>query len=377
MRLLFVVPLVGLALGAPAFAQTPATGDTNAALKYWIGFGLLPALDKDQEKLVQEWDKVPLDAAAVKIINQAENSLQYLHRGAALTRCDWAPNYEDGVRLLLPHLSKARTLAGLAGLRARHRFEQGNPKAGMADVVAMLRLARHVETDPIMVNHMVGYVIEGMAIHVAAAHLPAAKATLADVTAALDRLPAGQTVAQMLKKENESFLGWMIGELKAVEKARPGAWLDLWKEVTGVPAEGGEPVPDVVKAVKSFDEAVKLTEGLTPMYDELAKLTELPPKEFDAQYPGFTKKAKAANVLAGAVLPAVDKVMAAKRRAEARLALFKAAIAVVQGGPDKVKEHRDPFGDGPFEYTAVAGGFELKSKLVFKDQPVTLVVGKK
>lgn len=376
MRLLFVVPLVGLALGAPASAQSPAKGDGNAALKYWTAFGLLPATDKDQEKTLQEWDKVPLDAAAAKLIDQAGNSLQYLHRGAAMDRCDWAPNYEDGVRLLLPHLAKARTLAQLAALRARHRFAQGDAKGALADVVAMLRLARHVETDPIMVNHMVGYVIEGMAIQAAAPHLPGAKAALADVSATLDKLPAGPTVADMLKSENQSFLGWMIRELKAVEKAKPGAWLGLWKEVTGVPAEGGEPVPDVVKNVKSFDEAIKLTEGLTPLYDELAGLTELPPKEFDTRYPEFVKKAKAANVLAGAVLPAVDKVMAARRRAQARLALFKAAIAVVRDGPDAVKEHKDPFGDGPFGYEATPGGFELKSKLTYKGEAVGLKVGK-
>ena len=58
------------------------------------------------------------------------------------------------------------------------------------------------------------------------------------------------------------------------------------------------------------------------------------------------------------------------------MALFKAAIAVVQGGPDKLKDIKDPFGDGPFEYRALDKGFELKSKLLFKGQPVTLTVGK-
>jgi hypothetical protein len=143
------------------------------------------------------------------------------------------------------------------------------------------------------------------------------------------------------------------------------------------PAEGGGPGAEALKAVRSFDEAVKLSEGLIPMYDELAKLSELPPKEFDAKYPEFVKKAQAANALARAVLPAVDKVVAAKRRAEARLAMLKAAIAVVRDGPDAVKAHKDPFGDGPFEYTPAAGGFELKSRLTFKDQPVALAVGKK
>ena len=378
MRLLFVVPLAGLALGAPAAAQPAGKADPgNAAMKYWQAFGLMPSLDKDQEKLLHDWEKAPLDAPAVKLIEQSKNSLDYLHRGARLTRCDWALDYQDGIGLLLPHAAKARTLAQLAALRARHEFEHGDVSAALADVVAMFQLARHVENEPIMILQLVGYAIEAMAVQAAAPHLPASKAALADAAGALDRLPAGSSVADMLKRENETFLGWTIRKLKAAEKNKPGSWAVLWKELTGSPTEGNDPGSEALKAVKSFDEAIKLTEGLIPMYDELAKLSELPPKEFDTRYPEFVKKAQAANPLARAVLPAVDKVAAAKRRAEARLALLKAAIAVVQNGSAALKDHKDPFGAGPFAYQATAGGFELTSKLIYKDQPVTLVVGKK
>ena len=58
------------------------------------------------------------------------------------------------------------------------------------------------------------------------------------------------------------------------------------------------------------------------------------------------------------------------------MALFQAALAVVRGGPDKLKEIKDPFGDGPFEYRALDKGFELKSKLLASGKPVTLVVGR-
>jgi hypothetical protein len=36
---------------------------------------------------------------------------------------------------------------------------------------------------------------------------------------------------------------------------------------------------------------------------------------------------------------------------------------------------KDPFGNGPFEYRILDKGFELKSKLLFKGQPLTLSVG--
>ncbi|MBO0701131.1 MAG: hypothetical protein J2P46_22230 [Zavarzinella sp.] len=360
-----------LALCAPAAAQAPST---NAAMKYWQAFGLLPALDKDQEKIAEEWSKVPLDAAAKKVIEQSHNSVEYLHRGAKLDRCDWTLDYEDGIWLVLPHLGKARTLARLAALTARSEFERGDAKAGWGHVMDMLRLARHVEVDPIMINQLVGYAIEATAIDAAAPHLPGLKDALADAPAALDRLPAAMSLSKMLAAEQANFLRTTIRHLKAAEEKKPGSWQDVWKGLFA-----GDENPEtraLADSAKSLDQAVQMVEGLIPLYDELAKLAALPPKEFDARYPEFVRKANADNPLAKAILPAVDKVGAAQRRAEARLAMFKAAVAVVRGGPDKVKETKDPFGDGPFEYRALGNGFELKSKLMFRDQPVTLTVGK-
>ena len=60
-------------------------------------------------------------------------------------------------------------------------------------------------------------------------------------------------------------------------------------------------------------------------------------------------------------------------------ALFRAALAVANGGPDKLKEaqYRDPFGTGPFEYRARPQGFELVAKLTVRGEPVKLTVGPK
>jgi hypothetical protein len=57
------------------------------------------------------------------------------------------------------------------------------------------------------------------------------------------------------------------------------------------------------------------------------------------------------------------------------MALFKAALAVVQDGTGKLKNIKDPSGDGPFEYRVTGNGFELKSKLLINSKPVILRVG--
>src|SRR5437868_13235157 len=133
---------------SPAMAQAPdAAPDlaANAALKYWQAFALLPTLDKDQEKLLGEWDKIPLDAAALKLIRTSDTSRKYLHRAARLPRCDWSLDYEDGINLYLPHLGKAITLARLAALHARHELAQGHFQAGVDDATALLVLAGKID----------------------------------------------------------------------------------------------------------------------------------------------------------------------------------------------------------------------------------------
>jgi len=67
----------------------------------------------------------------------------------------------------------------------------------------------------------------------------------------------------------------------------------------------------------------------------------------------------------------------AQRRSEVRMAMLLAAVAVVEGGPEKLAGIKDPFGDGPFGYRKLDSGFELSSKLLEKDKPVTLAIGQK
>jgi hypothetical protein len=73
----------------------------------------------------------------------------------------------------------------------------------------------------------------------------------------------------------------------------------------------------------------------------------------------------------------VQKIVTAQRRSEARMAMLLAAIAVVEGGPEKLAGINDPFGDGPFGYRKLEPGFELSSKLQENGKPVKLVIGQK
>jgi hypothetical protein len=345
----------------------------NAALKYWTAFALVPSLDKDQEKLLENCTKAPLDAAALSLLDKSQGSRVYLHRGAKLERCDWSEDYEEGIRLLLPHLSKSRTLSRLGALHVRHEFEQGHWQAGAEDIAALLKLARHLEMDHLIIPSLVGWSIERTAIEAAAPYLPELKPAVAEtLSAVLDAPPTGATLPQMVHMEKEMGPMWLIQELKEAERHKKGSWKGVWDETFNGTKE---PEWEVAKSVRTFEQAIKGLEEVLPVYDELEKMVALPWKEFDAQYPEFMRKAMAVNPVGGLLLPAMHKVTESKRRATTQLALFRAAIAIVQGDPDKIKDTKDPFGDGPFEYRALDKGFELKSKFLVEGQPLTLTVG--
>jgi hypothetical protein len=344
----------------------------NAALKYWIAFALLPSLDKGQEKLLEGATKATLDEAALKLIERSQRSRLYLQRGARLPYCDWGLVYDDGIFMVLPYLPKSMTLARLTVLDARHEFEHGQWKAGADDVTALLRLAHHLRMNNLTLGNLVGYAIERMAIEAAAPYLPQLKAAFPETVVAGLEGPTPASLPQIVLLEKRISAEWFIKELKRAEQRKKGSWQDLWKEIF-TPREGVD--QELQQLPPSFEQAVKMVEDLLPYYDELARLVAMPPKAFDVQYPEFIKKAKAASRLTSFFLPNMDHFVASVRRAQTQMALFKAALAVVRGGPDALKDIRDPFGDGPFEYRALDKGFELKSKLLVKDQPLTLVVG--
>jgi hypothetical protein len=345
---------------------------TNAALQYWQAFAQLPTLDKEQEKLLADWNTVSLDDPAVqKLLATSQNSMTYLRRAAKLPRCDWGLDYNDGISLLLPHLAKGRDLARLACLHARREFEAGNRKRARFDAIAIMTLARHVGNEPIIICVAVRYAIEGMVVNLFAPYLLELKPSHAEAKAAFDALPSAPTLLPSIVTEKQFFIEWMIKKVKEEEVRKPGAGIELWKNLLSAPE-----TPEELRQISSIEKMTKLLEDLLPVSDELARLVALPKEQFDVQYPVFKERINVTNPLAVITLPAIEKILAKEHFSQARFAMLLAAIAVNESGPDKIREFKDPFGSGPFEYRKLDRGFELRSKLVFEGQPVTLTVGR-
>jgi hypothetical protein len=358
------------AVAAAQVADTTSDITGNAALQYWQAFAQLPALDEEQQKLLDEWRTVPLDSPAIeKLVSDAQKSILYLRRAAHCSHCDWGLNYNDGISLLLPHLTKSRDLARLAALDARYQFERGNRGALPANAMAMMTMARHVGRDPIMICLLVRYLIEGLVVDLVTPYLPESNVPYAKSLATFKALPQAPDLQQAIVAEKQLFLQWMVNKLREEEEREPGAAVKLWRNMIG--PDG----PEELKQVDSLGAMLKLIEDVFPMYDELEKLVSLPKPEFDAKYAQLKQRVEAEKRLASQFLPDIAELLAKEHRNQARLAMLLAAIAVTESGPEALKDIKDPFGDGPFEYKSLDKGFELRSKLTYENKPVTLTVG--
>lgn len=353
---------------APAAARPaidPATRD--AAAQYWQAFALLPVGDAQQQSLAANWENVPLDPAAEKLIEASAGALKQLHRGSACERCDWGLNKEDSFGMLLPHLAKARDLGRLACLRARYRLAHAQGAGAVDDVVDTLVLARRVGADDVLIGIMVETGMEQMAVNAVAPHLPAlSKDDLTALAARLAKLPRGGSLEGSVVWEREYGLMSLIGGLKDAKRdARP--WEQFLAEIIGVKAE-------TIRAAGGTPESVaEHLQALRPIYDEFPAALKLPQEQAHAKLAELRQRADS-NPMKIA-LPDFTRAYDRFAATQTRLTLLRAAIAVIQGGPEQAKRFNDPFTGHPIEHRPTDGGFELASKVTDQGRPVTLVIG--
>jgi hypothetical protein len=345
----------------------------NAALQYWHAFAQLPTLDKDTEPLAAQWSTVRLDdPAAAKLIANSRATVMFLNRAAKLQRCDWGLDYNDGIGLLMPQLSRSRDAARLTALHAREAFERGDAKTGWVDTLTIMHLGRHISSDPVMISLLVGTNLESLAIDAVAPYLLEAHLSAAEAAAELAKLPKSPPFTATLAAEKRYMAEWIIRKLREEESRQPGAWKDFWKALfTGTQEEQSPPQPE------SAATAIRWVEELLPLYDDLARFMSMPQQQFDAEYPAFKGKTKADHKLARLLLPAIDTVREKESRTKIRHAMLLTAIAIAESGPDKVQQSKDPITGKPFDYRKLDKGFELKSQFTVEGQPVTLTIGQK
>jgi hypothetical protein len=358
-------------------ADRPQSELENAALSYWQAFALMPEANEENDKIIRDWDTVELDKETLEVIKNGAPSMELLHRGASIQRCYWGSALEKGPAAMLPHLSKTRHLARLACLRARHRFEQGRPVQAWADLRDTLVLARHTGSEEVLISVLVQFAIEREAAEAVAPYLPEfEKKDLQTMVADIKALPPRGTISQGIGGERKWMLGWLREEIAAALKKegdeRTRFLLDLVGDNSSDAKARAEELMNKPPA-----ELKEMLDEVDAYYDEMLQLLAQPSPGLGAALEKLEKRIETSpNAIARFMLPGVSSCMRAEQRAIVQMALLLAAVDVVGGGRAKLAGHADPAGDGPFQLRELPGGFELRSKLVHRDETVTLRIGR-
>jgi hypothetical protein len=355
-------------------ADEPAA--RNAALQYWVAFNCLPRQYSEAEnQLLNNWATVTFTPEEVKLMEKWQSALVYLHRGAEIEACVWPSGLNagrDGPGVLLPQ-HRARELAVIAVLRARYRFEKGRPEAGFADVLAVMRLARHVAADGGVLSLVMAEAIENLAIRCVAESFWAVNdpATLRAFVVRWDRLPKMPSTTEVLAGERDKWVSWYT-----TRKMDAGA--ETEPDLAGRPPAND---PDKLLATNLYKLGLQSAAGSVKTFTtaterEFARAIEIAKLPLDKIEAAEAKRDEdlvknaarddkhVQQALCGQSVSApIYKLRLRQARGETVRAMLRAAVVAKAESQDVATTSRDPSGDGPFEVTKTPTGYELRSKL--------------
>lgn len=332
---------VGLLAAAMAAQVVPGRvwgvdvpGPANAAETYGRAFELVTTSGAAKSLVMQEdVRKVPLDERANGLLEANKDAVGQVKKGAGETGCDWGDLPGD-MQKVLDTLNRARTADSLMLLQARADLKAGRPADAVDDWLAAVAMERRVAEMKLIVASLVSDGTEVRTIDEIAKALPDLPA---DARRKLEdgcgRLPKGTSGEQLI-------MGEYAYAKRAGKEQKVAGWIDL----------------------------------LEPFYKTIAGAAAQPPAKFAAVVDEQMGKFKL-NPFAQTVGPSFKRIREPMAVVEAKRGMLETALAIVDKGKDEATKSKDPFGDGPFTYTAQDRGFELSSGLTSKGKPVALRVG--
>lgn len=372
----------------------------NAAVVYWQAFAMMPSLNDEQKQKLDAAAKIttaPLTDDLKPIVLMFETSLREMHRARLITVCDWQLDDEAGPKLFMPHLQNTRDLSRAALLRARLQFAAGETDAAVADVIAVLKMARDCGVSPVVISMLVDVAIEKTAIEVLAAALPnLTPEQLDQLTTALKQLPPTASLAESLHWEANTWGAWIgrVLEAEAVKLNDPKAGAKviaaIMKQLVG--GDGVQPQVDDVERLRREEmlqsmSVADVREALRRMqtdYEELAKIAGLSSVEQSSRFAEFELQLTESRKLARqddllryfsvSFLPSVGKVGEREEQLHVLRDLMKLAVQVQRHGPAALKSAL-LIGGAKVQYHKTESSFELRHQYPASDKAEVLTVG--
>jgi hypothetical protein len=356
-RLFALIVVVRLNMFGSAAAMGRPDESQNAALQYWVAFALCPRITASLSSATTGSEKlgfgVPVTQELAKYFQgNGERALMHLHRGAKMRTCDWATDLRlDGPNVAYPYGRNAHTLARVSLLRARWRFEHDDWDGGTADVIATMVLGRHIGRGKICATIHLGCQIETMAIGTLAFYSPRMPEKVRERLAReLDSLPLFTPMSEVVLY-HENAIDWAIDNFKRAEKE--GRLSELIESLSDK-----EHAKKVLEMARDAEGLCRLAEAGRPLVRQIAEALSLRADKYDRLFKERFAPQLDANPVAAMLGTPYEFARGEESTAHCRLRRGKSAL----------KDHPDPYGDGPFKYAEIEGGFELGSALVYYRQ---------
>ncbi|MBI1375390.1 MAG: hypothetical protein GC159_21965 [Phycisphaera sp.] len=363
-----------------ATAAEPTDLGHNAALKYWQAFAMLPQMSDADNKAVVAPPTAAVDDTQRALADRAEFSLKLMAEGAAIGPCDWGLNDSDGPAMLLPHAGKSRELSRLAALRANVRFADGNADGAIDDLVATFCLGHHMADHGLLIEVLVGYATDAVAVDTGAAHLQVMSTKQhARFAEAIAKLPPLASTAEGMTREKAVFGGWFkrVAKDVAVKDLLDMLGVGDAAQTKGLAKALADP-KTLQAAIARFDAAydTQIEAMRLPYAESIKRLAAI-----ERQFGELSKQVKAdpdghaADAIVVALMPTATRVRTVEAKTVIRRAMLRAAIAYADGGADAAAKVADPVTGKAFEISPVGGQpgwIELKSTVLDNDKPVSL-----
>lgn len=342
----------------------------NAARHYREAAALLATPTRAEKKILARAKTISLGQTTWDFIRRSEAALDELYRGANLPECDWGPDavqeLESNSKLALQMFR----LGAIACLRIRHAFQRQETRAAVEELFKLLKVARHVGRGGTFLFKVTQLGLESQVVDVAAACLPEQDAWMLQALAdELQTLPSAGTLLETVQQEKRFVLGYARSQIE--NKSRSEALALLRQGASEAEAQA------ILRAAGDAQGLVRLIDDWAMHMDELGAILMGPLDQVHAALVAFTERRRVANPLAVPFVRQTEGVVYAVARADTRLAMLRAAVAIVRDGADPQQPRADSGNCGPFECRPFKGGFELRANLPFPGRPpAILVVGR-
>jgi hypothetical protein len=334
-----------------------------------------PGSSWSTKELVSFSSAVPSGEVAMETAERLEPALHLFRQGAQSPECDWGFDFRSGnLSTPIPHLPIVPDLVRCALFRARYNWAVGMKDEAVHDLQALKQFARHVgaDGDGGLISLVVQFNIERVVVYTICRWLedPESARMLKRVAQEPDRPPVNLAKKALLL-ETETILPLAkqlidTSQLTAEQRRQRYERYLFTDAMT------------IGQLVQRYSEKRLLAqiEQSHDHYYQVGRLLDLLVDEFQPEFDKYVSEvAETGNYFSGLGLvrcPGIERVYYDIREMRVRWRILQAAIDIYQSGLEVLQRHKDPFGDGPFEYSSSTDGFALSSRLIVNGAPVTM-----